>query len=215
MRKLFALVLISILLSYSCTKADKSDVGEYTLDVIVSTNQFPIIDADYNGEDHSRANIDYIVPMNGAMSVSIRDVISCEVDVTFKDFQIDKGARNIFGIISNSLPFKSYYRESTGENYNTRFSQDFFGENIVLYMYLQFKDFPFAKVDYTFDPESKTLNLIFLERSHEGWETYIDPEFVPSTAYFIPIAKSDITIDGKLVPYDELNIEVTGKLTLD
>jgi hypothetical protein len=36
-----------------------------------------------------------------------------------------------------------------------------------------------------------------------------------SIAYIISIAKSDITVDGKLVPYEELNIEVTGKLMLD
>ena len=48
----------------------------------------------------------------------------------------------------------------------------------------------------------------------DGWEP-MDIEVVGFTAYLIPIAKSDITVDGKLVPYEELKVEVTGDLTLE
>ena len=54
----------------------------------------------------------------------------------------------------------------------------------------------------------------FSERQLDGWEP-MDIEVVGITAYLIPIAKSDITVDGKLVPYEELKVEVTGDLTLE
>ena len=77
-------------------------------------------------------------------------------------------------------------------------------------------DYPYVKVDYKFDTASKGLNISLSTRPHDGWgsDCRLAIPALPTT-YLIPIAKSDITIDGKLVPYEELNIEVSGKLMLD
>ena len=90
------------------------------------------------------------------------------------------------------------------------------GGNVeVCFRYFSPSDMPFVKADYSFDSDTKSLNISLTTRPHDGWHKMGETLNLHSIAYIISIAKSDITIDGKLVPYEELNIEVTGKLMLD
>jgi hypothetical protein len=93
---------------------------------------------------------------------------------------------------------------------NEHFSETHFDDNIVIIAYSN-HEAVFLGFDYGFDPLSKTLKIKFSTRPHEGWhESLLDVSGY--TAYIVSVAKSDITVDGKLVPYEELNIEVTGNL---
>ena len=206
MKKLFALFLISIMLLSSCADIDKSGAGggekNFPYDVLVLTNKPPVPEDFYNEKkDVSLADIDHVI---GASWVPPRDYLTCEVNVSFKNNGFDC---NIYGIFGDEKKFKSFFGANTTKKYEDFFPDDFFDNYIILYMSYECREGGFDKINYSFDSTNNMLSIHFSKRQLDGWEP-MDIEFVGYTAYLIPIAKSDITVDGKLVPYEELNIDV-------
>ena len=225
MKKLFALFLISIMLLSSCADIDKSGSGSGdtvpTFDVIALTNNLPPMSMGYNATDNPPpTTIDHIVNISGDLSrEQLEELLACKTDITLggssngetvvsvRTFKAD-----LAGIIDNKENCIAFYEGITEELYSDRFSDDFFENYVVLTMFFfnQGYDDPFVNVYYSFDSETKKLRISFTERPHEGWGDNGYDAVLHTSGYFIPISKSDITIDGKLVPYEELNIEVTG-----
>jgi hypothetical protein len=211
MKKLFALFLISIMLLSSCAGIDKSGTGggekNFPYDVLVLTNKPPVPEDFYNEKkDVSLADIDHVI---GDFVIPPRDYLTCEVNIDFKNIAPDT---NIYGIFDDEKKFKSFFAATdTRRNYEDIFPDDFFDNYIILYMSYECREGGFDKINYSFDSTNNMISIHFSKRQLDGWEP-MDIELVGYTAYLIPIAKSDITVDGKLVPYEELNIEVTGNL---
>ena len=119
------------------------------------------------------------------------------------------------GIIDSKDSFVECFEKGKDARYSDHFPADFFEKNIILFVRIhESYSSPFWSVEYEFNSADKKLNVAFSEADHEGWMRN-RVEIEGPYNYFIVIAKSDITVDGKLVPYEELNIEVTGKLMLD
>jgi hypothetical protein len=234
MKKLFALMLISLILLTSCADIDKTGTGSgediLPFDVIV-IGAHPIIGAGYDYKDNlPPTNVDYIATRSYSedwKGKQIKDTLSYNLNIVFsRDLYDLKGnyshsvdsQADVSGIIDTKEKFESFYEGYTTEKYSDRFPQNFFENNILFVMYFDGGsiDYPYVKVEYTFDTDTKGLNVAFSTRPHEGWGSdYKLAIPALSIAYLIPIAKSDITVDGKLVPYEELRIEVTGNLTVE
>ena len=213
MKKLFALFLISIMLLSSCTNPDKSGTGGgekiFPYDVIILTNKPPLPDDSYKEtDDSSRANIDHVIC---ASWVPPRDYLTCEVNVSFKN---NGSYCNIYGIFDDEKKFKSFFGANTTKKYEDFFPDDFFDNYTILYMSYEISEGGFDKIDYSFDSTNNMLTIYFSERQLDGWKP-MDIEFVGYTAYLIPIAKSDLTVDGKLVPYEELTVDTSIKQTVE
>jgi hypothetical protein len=116
-------------------------------------------------------------------------------------------------IIDKKEEFKAYFEALTLKKIDDFFSADFFENNFIIFFDIgEGPDNEYYSFEYGFDSESKTLKLRFYEIEHEGWQDCLhDSEH---TFYnFVMIPKADIAIDGKLIPYDELNVIMSGEFT--
>ena len=231
MKKMLALILISFMLLSSCSYIDKSGAGSsdelLSFDVLALTSHFPQLEDGYDYKNNlPPTSINYILPMNGIGEKEIKECLTYETDIVLNNtyYYVRTNTENvsnvqmdISGIIDDKNKFRRFYEGIQYEKYSDRFSDNFFKNNILLITYCCGKgfDMPFVKADYSFDSDTKSLNISLTTRPHDGWHKMGETLNLHSIAYIISIAKSDITIDGKLVPYEELNIEVTGKLMLD
>ena len=243
MRKLLSVILILILLLTSCgtsveefnensSGTNNETSASFKLEEkmkitngIVITTKYPHAYPAYKEYGlNTPTKIDYILQKKGGSYEEIKSAMSYEANIIVSGVTYDYGSLTkkcwehtpkFSGIADNKEKFKNLYESLTGENYSDRFSDEFFEDNIVFFMHASPGfEVCFVGFEYGFDPESKKLKIAFETRPHEGWTDSL-LEVVGSVIYIIPISKSDITIDGKLVPYDELNIEVTGKLTAE
>ena len=233
MKKLLAIILISLMLLSSCADVDKSDSGSGgdtapMFDVLSVTNVFPTMSKGYNEKDNPPPTmIDYVVQMENKLSKEqMIEILTYTTNITLyvasldaegKEYQSYDVEAEVSGIIDDKEKFITFYEGFTDERYSDRFPDKFFEDNIVLIIYFGIKgyDSPFVKLDYSFDSETNDLNLLFTTRPHEGWGNKAYDAVLRGSAYIIPIAKSDLTVDGKLVPYEELNIAVSRKLTVE
>lgn len=227
MRRLLILTLISLLILTACAEPNSSAPSDTPKEFegLVITSKYPMKSDDYvkSGEEPP-TKIDYILKKKGVENEDIKSALTFEFQVTMNIDDLDfygneyryEWAAYFIGFIDDKARFQPLYEKMTGEKYSDRFSENFFDDTVIFLIYYPGGrlEEPFVKFDYTFDTEQKELKVTFEERPHEGWRKNLD-DFGGSFTYLIPIAKSDITVDGKLVPYEELNIEVTGNLTVE
>ena len=220
MKKLLAIILISLMLLSSCADADKSGAGggDAPFDVLLITNKTPYEDPYYKSDDPP-ASIDYINEFWDFPDIEYYNILSYKPDIEFKGRESGRDP-SFCGIIDNEKKFKSYYedltnyKELTNGKYEDRFPENFFDDCFILLICYICDTFEptFVKVDYTFEPDEKGLNLTFTTRPHEGWLD-CPTENVGTSVLLVPIAKKDVVVDGKLVRYEDLNIEVNYMLT--
>lgn len=197
MKKLFALFLISIMLLSSCTGNEGNAAPPF--DVLVVTTHTPwFIGDDYEADvPQPEERLDYVCKYSSDGKFDAGEFFSHETNVEVEGLRssIKPG---FCGIIDNKKDFESFYDKITNEKYEDHFPKSFFDDFFVLVANYDFRNMPFVKVDYTYDTATKTLEVSYTNRPHEGWgyETF---EMVVRTVYIIPIAKKDITIDGRLV----------------
>ena len=231
MKKLFALFLISIMLLSSCADIDKSGAGggDAPFDVLVITSFYPVNALDYKSGD-PLANLDYICRYWNVYDYDYDKFFSYKPNAKFfLGTTAMKTAPDFCGIFDSEKKFKSFYEhlnlgnytpypddQFLEEKYEDHFSEGFFDDCFILYIAYLGSTFhwPFVNVDYTFESNEKNLNVTFTTRPHEGWRASA-ADSVKTTMYIVPIAKKDIKVDGKLVPYEELNIEVNYMLTFE
>ena len=203
----------------------------------VVTNKSPEIDLAYkNSETQPPSDIKYILSYKKGLGrpseedyESIRSALTSEKNIEYNiarnDYQnLDqwhsyKMKTQISGIIDNGEKFKSFFEtyvitdfQTYTVKYSDLFSDKFFEDNVILFSMSDYDEGVFVGFEYGFDPSSKTLKIVFTPRPHEGWHE-CTAEFGGLIMYLVNIPKSDLTIDGKLVPYEELNIEYSGRLT--
>ena len=236
MKKLLILTLISMLILTAC--ADKDILNETNnasnnasnnvpdeFEGLVITSKYPMKSRDYVKAGKESPKLDTVLKIiTGVASEEAKSALAFESQVTTNIYKSDYYG-NIYsyewpakysGFINDKAKFQPVYEKLTGEKYTDRFSENFFDDTVIFivdYHGGRLEE-PFVSFDYSFNPEQKELKVSFKRRPQEGWEKNVD-DFGGSFMYLIPIAKSDITIDGKLVPYEELNIEVTGDLTVE
>lgn len=242
MKKYIALILLLLVLLSSCTaptdqsKETSSDTTAAVVpppvvvpqsqetemkitNGIVVTSKYPEKRHAYlEADEKPPSDISYILLMKGELDES---VISYKLALTYKFtfYQFEKNEKihrevkpNFAGIIDNKEKFISCYEALTGEKYVERFSDTFFDDNIIIISRARSFERTFVGFEYGFDINTKKLKITFITRPHEGWkEKSTDDE--GTCIYIVPIAKKDIMIDGKLVAYDELNVEYTGIIT--
>ena len=243
MKKIFSMFLVSLLLLTSCVTSVEDFKGNSSgtnnamsvsskleekmkiTNGIVITTKYPHAYPAYKEYGlNTPTKIDYILQKKGGSYEEIELAMSYEANIIVSGVTYDYGSLTkqywehtpkFSGIADNKEKFKNLYESLTGENYSDRFSDEFFEDNIVFFMHSSPGfEVCFVGFEYGFDSETKKLKIAFETRPHEGWTDSL-LEVVGSVMYIIPIAKSDLTVDGKLVTYEELNIEVTGNLTLE
>ena len=236
MKKLLILTLISMLILTAC--ADKDILNETNnasnnastnvpdeFEGLVITSKYPMKSRDYVKSGKESPKLDTVLKIiTGVASEEAKSALAFESQVTMNIDTLDfngneyryEWAANFIGFIEDKAKFQPVYEKLTGEKYTDRFSENFFDDTVIFIVdYHGGKlEEPFVSFDYSFNPEQKELKVSFKRRPHEGWEKNVD-DFIGWFTYLIPITKSDITIDGKLVPYEELRIEVTGNLTVE
>jgi hypothetical protein len=204
---------------------------------IVVTNKYPLKDADYaNSETPPPSDIKYILSYkkgNGRPSKEdyefIRSAIACEKNIEYNIVRYNsensdnghsyKSTTQVSGIVDNDEKLKSFYDEFVISDFQTytvkysdNFSDKFFEDNIIIFSMSNHDEGVFVGFEYGFDPSSKTLKIVLTTRPHEGWHECTE-EFGGLIIYLVNIPRSDITIDGKIVPYEEINIEYAIRLT--
>ena len=236
MKKLLILTLISMLILTAC--ADKDILNETNnasnnasnnvpdeFEGLVITSKYPMKSQEYIKAGKESPKLDTVLKrITGVASEEAKSALAFESQVTMNIDTLDfngneyryEWAANFIGFIEDKAKFQPVYEKLTGEKYTDRFSENFFDDTVIFIVNYHGGrlEEPFVSFDYSFNPEQKELKVSFKRISQEGWQQNVD-DFIGSFMYLIPIAKSDITVDGKLVPYEELNIEVTGNLTLE
>ena len=234
MKKLFALFLISIMLLSSCKGPIVSKNPEHSTDhsveknemlsfpLFILTDKYPIKTEEYLTQTPP-TSFDNVFYVSSGMEILTENTLSQELTVPCTITEINPYTKEEelyafeskkAGIIDNKDALVECFEKGKDVKYSDHFSDDFFEKNIILFVRIdESYASPFWSVEYEFNTANKKLTVTFSEIEHEGWlrnTTEIEGPY----NYFIVIAKSDLTIDGNLVPYDELNIEVTGKLTV-
>ena len=236
MKKLLILTLISMLILTAC--ADKDILNETNnasnnasnnvpdeFEGLVITSKYPMKSQEYIKAGKESPKLDTVLKrITGVASEEAKSALAFESQVTMNIYNLDffgneysyEWVTNFSGFIDDKAKFQPVYEKLTGEKYSDRFSENFFDDTVIFiidYRGGRLEE-PFVRFDYSFDPEQKDLKITFEECHREGWRKNLD-DFGGSFTYLIPISRSDITIDGKLVPYEELKVEVTGKLTIE
>jgi hypothetical protein len=239
MKKLLAIILISLMLLSSCTApTDQSkeaptdttaaattaptsvpqsnEIEMKMTNGLVITSKYPEKRHAYQKSDvNPPSDIDYIVRLKSGIDES---VLTYKMDLTYNTNlynykELEKSYHDVktdfAGIIDNKEKFISCYESLTGEKYSKRFSDTFFDDNIIIISQAFGFEHVFVGFEYGFEANLKKLKVVFFTRPHEGWHECTTEE-LGACIYIVPIAKKDIMIDGKLIPYDELTIEYIG-----
>ena len=248
MKKLLAIILLSVILITSCrnpietnkgnstesgqvnsTEADNQTTAEPQKAHIVmkSTNSW-IFTSKYPIPNHlpdlakwfPNVYFTYTEPSKDLLKTALTHEYDITINARFFENGKECNQYNVkadtSGIIDNKEKLSSLYntfsKDYYKEAYEEVFSEDFFDNNVVLLVYwYEFFEEPFAGYEYGFDSESKTLKIYFKTIPHDGWKDS-DMEYEGHWVHLVSISKKDITVDGKLVPYDELNIEYSGDI---
>ena len=227
MKRFLILILISLLILTACAEPNSKESSDTPKEFegLVITSKYPMKSSDYVNSGKEPPKLDDILDiMKGVSSEEAKSALAFESQVTMNIYNLDffgneysyEWVTNFSGFIDDKAKFQPVYEKLTGEKYSDRFSENFFDDTVIFiidYRGGRLEE-PFVRFDYSFDPEQKDLKITFEECHREGWRKNLD-DFGGSFTYLIPISRSDITIDGKLVPYEELKVEVTGKLTIE
>lgn len=114
----------------------------------------------------------------------------------------------------NAEAYKAYFGALTSVEYEKYYSEDFFDKNILFFTDISEFVWPeFCMFEYSFDPATKTLYVNARHIYFEGWEHCTHAS---GHTYYTSIAipKEDITVDGKMIPLEELNVEFTGSFVM-
>lgn len=111
------------------------------------------------------------------------------------------------GIIDSKEKLTAALEKGTKKKYSELYTDDFFDNNIIFYISSYISGSVFYEFEYGFDPETKLLAIHFTQPTKD---TFVHSEILHTYDYFITIPKEAITVDGKMIPYEELNFRFTG-----
>ena len=111
------------------------------------------------------------------------------------------------GIIDSKEKLTAALEKGTKKKYSELYTDDFFDNNIIFYISRYIGGSVFYEFEYGFDPETKLLAIHFTQPTKD---TFVHSEILHTYDYFITIPKEVITVDGKMIPYEELNFRFTG-----
>ena len=111
------------------------------------------------------------------------------------------------GIIDSKEKLSEAIEKGTKKKYSELYTDDFFEKNIIFYISRYIGGSVFYEFEYGFDPETKLLSVHFTQPLTDMCK---HSEMLHTYDYFITIPKEAITVDGKMIPYEELNFRFTG-----
>lgn len=111
------------------------------------------------------------------------------------------------GIIDSKEKLSAALEKGTKKKYSEIYTDDFFEKNIIFYISKYYSGSVFYEFEYGFDPETKLLAIHFTQPVKD---MFMHSEMHHTYDYFITIPKEAITVDGKMIPYEELNFRLTG-----
>ena len=111
------------------------------------------------------------------------------------------------GIIDSKEKLTAAIEKGTKKKYSELYTDDFFDNNIIFYISRYIGGSVFYEFEYGFDPETKLLAIHFTQPTKD---TFVHSEILHTYDYFITIPKEAITVDGKIIPYEELTFRFTG-----
>jgi hypothetical protein len=111
------------------------------------------------------------------------------------------------GIIDSKEKLSEAIEKGTKKKYSELYTDDFFEKNIIIYISKYHSGSVFYEFEYGFDPETKLLAIHFTQPVKDMFK---HSEMHHTYDYYITIPKEVITVDGKLIPYEELNFRFTG-----
>ena len=198
----------------SDTTADPESVVElHKTNVIIITNGLPRTDEGIGAfGTPTNAGLDYLFEysISGGNAVSIEDAFSFTVEPKTSNNTVKK-----VGIINVREKYVPIIEAVTGKKFSELYNEDFFEKNVIIYVCLNGAGAsPLKEFEYGYDTETKLLKLAYKTFKLDGIKN-CPCEMLHTDGYFITVPKEAITVDGKLVPYEELKVEVTGKLTIE
>ena len=111
------------------------------------------------------------------------------------------------GIIDSKEKLSEAIEKGTKKKYSEIYTDDFFEKNIIFYISRYGGGSVFYEFEYGFDPEAKLLAIHFTQPVKDA---FIHSEMIHTYDYLITIPKEAITVDGKMIPYEELTFRFTG-----
>ena len=111
------------------------------------------------------------------------------------------------GIIDSKEKLTAALEKGTKKKYSELYTDDFFDNNIIFYISKYNSGSVFYEFEYGFDPETKLLAIHFTQPTKD---TFVHSEILHTYDYYITIPKEAITVNGKMIPYEELNFRFTG-----
>ena len=114
----------------------------------------------------------------------------------------------------NAEAYKAYFEALTSVDYEKYYSDDFFDKNVIFFTNISESVWPeFCMFEYSFDPATKTLYVNARHIYSGGWE-HCRHETLHTYYTSIAIPKEDITVNGQMIPLEELNVEFTGSFVM-
>jgi hypothetical protein len=111
------------------------------------------------------------------------------------------------GIIDSKEKLSEAIEKGTKKKYSELYTDDFFEKNIIIYISKYHSGSVFYEFEYGFDPETKLLAIHFTQPVKDMFK---HTQILHTYDYYITIPKEAITVDGKMIPYEELNFRFTG-----
>ena len=111
------------------------------------------------------------------------------------------------GIIDSNEKLSEAILNGIGEKYSEPYADDFFENNVILYISSYGFGSVFYEFEYGFDPETKLLAIHFTQPVKD---TFLHSDLLHTYDYYITIPKEAITVNGKMIPYEKLNFRFTG-----
>jgi hypothetical protein len=111
------------------------------------------------------------------------------------------------GIIDSKEKLAAALEKGTKKKYSELYTDDFLDNNIIFYISKYNSGSVFYEFEYGFDPETKLLAIHFTQPTKD---TFVHSEILHTYDYYITIPKEAITVNGKMIPYEELNFRFTG-----
>ena len=244
MKKLFALILLSVMLLSSCAEIGNSGNGGDTTVAPETTRpettgQIDIlkVDVDFKKADFYIFSCDIPLPLEdprlpklpedlfdyvfelsdvSANGNSYSDgALSFEFPLTeYKEYKKFDGTMSSTqtdcskaGIIDSKEKLSEAIEKGTKKKYSELYTDDFFEKNIIIYISKYHSGSVFYEFEYGFDPETKLLAIHFTQPVKDMFK---HSEMHHTYDYYITIPKEVITVDGKIIPYEELNFRFTG-----
>ena len=114
----------------------------------------------------------------------------------------------------NAEAYKAYFEALTSVDYEKYYSDDFFDKNVLFFTDISESVWPeFCMFEYSFDPATKTLYVNARHIYSEGWE-HCRHDSLHTYYTSIAIPKEDLTVNGQMIPLEELNVEFTGSFVM-